>query len=374
MKLYATIGVGLETIVSRELGALGITPGRVEPGRVRFEGEMADLCRALIHLRCVSRVVRELAFQEIEREQDIYEAVRALDWPGLFPVDATFRVTFNAHSSLVRNSRFWTYRIKDAICDRFVDERGRRPNVDTESADVSVYCYLENRRLSIGLDAAGDPLHMRGYRVGQHAASLREHLAAAMLMHSGWVPSMPLHDPFCGSATLLIEAALLATATPPSAFRARFACEAWTGFDLGALSALRQQAMAAKVALPSLRISGGDIDPSALSVAQGNVRSAGFEKVITLLEQDVGSMAPIVDGVVIANPPYGKRAHGGDLDEVWKAFRTAALRCKGSTIVVLQSNPDFEKSFSLRPFKKNRMNNGALECTLYQYRIHPAAE
>jgi putative N6-adenine-specific DNA methylase len=372
MKLYATIGVGLETIVSRELGALGITVGRVEPGRVRFDGEMVDLCRAIIHLRCVSRVVRELAFQEIEREQEIYDAVRALDWPALFSVDATFRVTFNVHSSLVRNSRFWTYRIKDAICDRFMSDGGRRPNVDTESAQVSVYCYLENRRLSIGLDAAGDPLHMRGYRVGQHSASLREHLAAAMLMHSGWVPSMPLHDPFCGSGTLLIEAALMATATPPSAFRARFACEAWTGFELATLSALRQQAMAARVEPPNLRISGGDIDRSALAVAKNNVRSAGFDQVITLVEQDVGSMAPVLDGVVIANPPYGVRAHGGDLGEVWKAFRTAALQCKGSTIVVLQASPEFEKSFSLRPFKKNRMNNGALECTLYQYRIHPS--
>jgi putative N6-adenine-specific DNA methylase len=281
-------------------------------------------------------------------------------------------VTFNVHSSLVRNSRFWTYRIKDAICDRFVGECGRRPDVDTDSAQVSVYCYLENRRLSIGLDAAGDPLHMRGYRVSQHHASLREHLAAAMVVHSAWEPSMPLHDPFCGSATLLIEAALIATRTPPSAFRARFACEAWTGFDAATFSELRQQAMAARVEMPHLKISGSDIDKSALAVAQGNLRSAGFEQAIPLKQQDVGAMSPVLDGVVMANPPYGKRLQGSDHVEIWNAFRTVALQCKGSTIVVLQSNPEFEKVFSLRPFKKNRMNNGALECTLYQYRIRPA--
>jgi putative N6-adenine-specific DNA methylase len=372
MHLYATIGVGLETIVSRELSALGINVERVEPGRVRFEGGTDDLCRALIHLRCVSRVVREIVFTQVEQEEDIYQAVREIDWTQMFGIDATFRVTFNVHSSLVRNSRFWTYRIKDAICDCFVSRCGRRPDVDTEAAQVSVYCYLENRRLSIGLDAAGAPLHMRGYRATQHNASLREHLAAAMLMQSGWEASMPLHDPFCGSGTLLVEAAMMATRTPPTAFRDRFACEAWAGFDTAALSQLREQAMAARIAAAGLRISGSDIDKSALELAERNVQSAGFGDVITLREQDVGSMDPVIGGVVIANPPYGKRMHEGDSVEAWNAFRQAALRCKGSTIVVLQSNPEFEKTFSLRPFKKNRMNNGAIECTLYQYRIRPS--
>jgi 23S rRNA G2445 N2-methylase RlmL len=371
MNLYATIGVGLETIVSRELTALGITPRRVEPGRVRFDGDLADLSRALIHLRCVSRVVRELEFTTLEREEDLYDVVAAIDWPRLFSVDATFRVTFNAHSSLVRNSLFATYRVKDAICDRFVRDLGRRPNVDTAAADVSVYCYLENRRLSIGLDGAGDPLHMRGYRAGVHNASLREHLAAAMLLQTGWDASMPLHDPFCGSATILIEAAMLATRTPPTAFRKRFACESWTGFDPDAFAALRREARDAQIA-PSLNISGGDADTDAVELARRNIEAAGFGASITLARRDVADMPAITRGAVVTNPPYGERLVSADLAAVWRSFRAAAMRCAGSTVAVLQSNPEFERDFALRPFKKNRMNNGALECVLYQYRIRDA--
>ena len=372
MQLYATIGVGLETVVSREMAALGLEPSRVEPGRVRFETDQHGMLQALIHLRSVSRIVRELHFEEIGSEQDIFEVARELDWPALFPVEASFRVTFNVHSSLVRNSRFQTYRIKDALCDRFVEATGARPAVDTRSPQVHVYCYLENRRLSIGLDAAGDPLHMRGYRVSQHAASLREHLAAAMVLQSGWAPPAPLHDPFCGSGTLLIEAALIATHTPPSAFRTRFGCEAWLDLDRALLARLRQQAWQQRIEVPSLRITGGDSDPAAIAMANDNLRAAGFSDRIAVRQESVRQMPAIHDGVVIANPPYGERLSDPGVTDAWLGLREAALRCTGSTIVVLQSNPAFEKAMSLRPFKKNRMYNGPIACTLYQYRIHAA--
>jgi len=372
LDLYATIGVGLETVVSRELAGLGLAASRVEPGRVRFTGTSDDLCRALLHLRCVSRVVHEIAFETIEQESDIYDVIREVEWPALFDPDATFRVTFNVHSSLVRNSRFWTYRIKDAVCDRFVDDLGRRPDVDVVRPDVHVYCYLENRRLSIGLDAAGDPLHMRGYRVGQHVASLREHLAAAMVLQSGWDASRPLHDPFCGSGTLLIEAAMIASRTPPSAWRERFACERWTGFDRERFAELRREAMAQVVAPPELRISGADADAAAVGLARENIKSAGFDGVVKVEQRDARQMEPVLGGVVIGNPPYGERLDASDREELWAAFRQQALACKGSRIVLLQGDPKFERLFSMRPFKRNRMNNGSLECVLYQYEIRGA--
>jgi putative N6-adenine-specific DNA methylase len=369
MNLYATIGVGLETVVSRELAALGIAVQRVEPGRVRFEGSHEELYRALVNLRCVSRVVREIGFEEIEREEDVYEAARDIDWPALFGVDETFRVTFNAHSSLIRNSRFHTYRIKDAICDCFLQRCGRRPDVDTKAARVHVYCYLENRRLSIGLDGAGEPLHMRGYRVTQHVASLREHLAAAIVLQSGWQPPAPLHDPFCGSGTIPIEAALIATRTPPSMWRGRFGCEGWTDFDPDALARIRAEALGKRIEIPGLRVSGADLDPESVEMAFRNARSAGLEGVLAVRCEPVADMPPVLNGTVIANPPYGERLSEGGVREAWQGLREAALRCAGSTIVVLQANAEFEKVMSLRPFKKNRMNNGSIECTIYQYRI-----
>ena len=258
-RFYATLGVGIEQLVSAELAALGIPVARIEPGRARFEGTLDDSYRALIHLRCASRVVREISFCEIEREEDVYDVVRAIDWSRWLTPEMTFRVTFNVHSSLLRSSRFGMYRIKDAICDQMVDRVGRRPSVDTESPDLLRHLLPREPALLVGLDGAGAPLHMRGYRVGipreQPArAPGRGHGAAV-----AWDPTAPLHDPFCGSATILTEAAMIATRTPPSHWRKRFACMSWPDFDAARFAALRAEAEAAILPAEGLRISGADV-------------------------------------------------------------------------------------------------------------------
>ncbi len=371
MKLYATIGVGMEAVASRELTALGITPGRVEPGRVRFEGSLTDLYRGLIHLRTVSRIVREIAFAEVHSENDIYETVRAIDWPALFSNNKSFRIRLNAHSSLLQNTHFGLYRIKDAICDCFVDATGSRPDVNTQYPDVFLYCYLENRRFSVGLDGAGDPLHMRGYRVVGHSASLREHLAAAMVLHSNWDTERPLYDPFCGSGTIPIEAAMIATKTPPSLWRTRFGCESWLDFDSQAFQDLREEARAQTVACPGLRVWGGDIDEATCASALKNVAAAGMQSHVTIAHQPVMALSAQPNSHIVSNPPYGVRL--GDEAEIAAAmrdFRERVLSCPGAHVAVLSASDDFERLFSLRPFKKNRMSNGGIRCTLYQYKIN----
>lgn len=359
----------METLVSRELAALGIDVERVEPGRARFNGTMDDLYRSLIHLRCASRVVREIAFEQLVSEEDVYEAARSIDWSRWMTPESTFRVQFNVHSSLLRNSRFGLYRIKDAICDRMVQERGRRPGVDLQNPQVCVYCYLENRRFSVGLDASGDPLHMRGYRVAQHEASLREHLAAAMVLQSGWDPARPLHDPFCGSATILTEAVMIGMRMPPSRFRKHFGCEGWPDFDPKRFSQLRAEAMTA-VQPVELDISGADSSLEALQMARDNVASCGFGKMVRLHYRPVERMPPIIEGWIVTNPPYGIRlASEPDVSRLYRAFRERALACRGSTVAVLHADEEFERAFALRPSKRNRLNNGPIACSLLQYRI-----
>jgi 23S rRNA G2445 N2-methylase RlmL len=370
MNWYATTGVGLEQLVRRELVALGVEVERVEQGRVRFRGDMEAAYRALIHLRCASRVVRELAFAEIESEQQLYEVVREIDWGRHLSASWTIRVALNLRSSRVKDGRFATYRIKDAICDWFRERVGRRPDVDTERPDLCVFCYLENRRFSVGLDAAGDPLHMRGYRVAQHPTSLREHLAAAMVLQSGWEPSRPLHDPFCGSGTILTEAAMIAARMPASAMRRRFACERWPDHDARRFGQLRQEAEAAVSWPESLRLSGADKSAGALEAARRNARALGCEARIRMERCDAADMPPLLEGHVVTNPPYGVRLGrpGGPID-AYRAFRARALLSEGSVVGVLTAGEAFEKAFSLRPFKRNRMNNGPIACQFLQYRI-----
>ncbi len=369
-RFYATIGVGVEQLVGAELEALGIPVARVEPGRVRFEGGLDSAYRALIHLRCASRVVRELYFCEISREEDIYDVVHSLDWTRWLTPEMTLKVTFNVHSSLLRSPRFGMYRIKDAVCDRMVELAGARPSVDTDEADLHINCYLENRRFSVGLDGAGAPLHMRGYRVAQHESPLREHLAAAMVLQSRWEPGAPLHDPFCGSGTILTEAALIATRTPPTHRRERFACMSWADFDEGAFTALRAEAQAAILPADGLRISGADVSDKWLAVARANVASAGFADVIRLEQRDVAGMALEPGSWVVTNPPYGVRV--GDEAKylpAWQAFKDRLLEHPGTSVAVLGAAETVEKGLRLRPFKRNRMNNGSIPCVLAQYRI-----
>lgn len=369
-RFYATLGVGIEQIVSAELGALGIQVTRIEPGRARFEGSLDDLYRALIHLRCPSRVVREIEFREIKLEEDVYDVIRAIDWSRWMTPDMTFRVTFNVHSSLLQSPRFGLYRIKDAICDQMVDRVGRRPSVDTESADLYVTCYLENRRFSVGLDGAGAPLHMRGYRTAPHESSLREHLAAAMVLQSRWDPAAPLHDPFCGSATILTEAAMIATRTPPSRWRKRFGCMSWPDFDPARFDALRAEAEAAVLPADGLRISGADCASKWIEGARANVAAAGFADVIRLQVRDVAEMTLEPGAWVVTNPPYGIRV--GDEEScvsAWTSFRDRVREYPGTQVAVLAAEEGFEKVFRLRPFKRNRMNNGSIQCVLARYRV-----
>ncbi len=369
-RFYATIGVGVEQIVSRELAALGIETARIEPGRVRFNGGLDDLYRSVIHLRSASRVIRELEFREIGAEADIYDTVREIDWSHWMNPDVTFKVTFNVHSSLIQSPRFGMYRIKDAICDQFVERSGRRPSVDIESPDLYVNCYLENRRFSVGLDGAGAPLHMRGYRVELHESSLREHLAAAMVLQSGWDPAAPLHDPFCGSGTILIEAAMIATRTPPTMRRRRFGCMSWPDFDATRFRELRDEAEAAILPKTGLRLSGADCSTKWIDAAAANAAAAGFADVIRLDVRDVAEMHLEPGSWVVTNPPYGKRI-GDEATHApaWTAFRDRLLESPGTLAAVLAAEDGFEKAFRLKPFKRNRMNNGPIQCTLAQYRI-----
>ena len=329
-RFYATLGVGIEQLVKAELDALGIPVARIEPGRARFEGTLEDMYRALIHLRCPSRVVREIEFCEIALEEDIYNVVRGIDWTRWLTPDMTFRVTFNVHSSLLRSPRFGLYRIKDAICDQMVERLGRRPSVDTESPDFCVMCYLENRRFSVGLDGAGSPLHMRGYRVASHESSLREHLAAAMVLQSRWDPATPLHDPFCGSGTILTEAAMIATRTPPSRWRKRFACMSWPDFDPVRFDALRAEAEAAILPAEGLRISGADCSAKWIEAARANIAAAGFADVIRLDVRGVADMTLEPGSWVVTNPPYGIRV--GDEETyipAWHSFRDRLRDLRG---------------------------------------------
>jgi putative N6-adenine-specific DNA methylase len=191
-----------------------------------------------------------------------------------------------------------------------------------------------------------------------------------MVLQTKWQPGTPLHDPFCGSGTILTEAAMIATRTPPSHWRKKFGCMSWPDFDAARFAELRAEAEAAIIPATGLRISGGDCAPKWIESARQNVAAAGFADTIRLHVRDVAQMKLEPESWVITNPPYGVRV-GDEASYIpaWQAFRDRLREYPGTQVAVLAAEEGFEKVFGLRPFKRNRMNNGAIQCVLARYLV-----
>ncbi len=339
------------------------------PGGVSFRGTWETCYRANLWSRIASRVLWQVGDFEYRNEADVYEKTRVLDWPKLFPAERTIRVNVTAQKSPLRSLEFATLRIKDAVCDRFRDAVGKRPDVERAAPDVRVHAFLEKDRGTLYLDTSGEPLFKRGWRAGQGEAPLRENLAAGIVMLSGWQPGEPLLDPMCGGATLLVEAAAMARGRAPGAKRS-FGFEKLLGFDSKLWERIRDEAIATPE--KSLQLFGSDNDPRALDDARRNLAAAGVERWVKLEQADVlERAAPAARGVMIANPPYGERM--GSADELARFYPKLGdalkKRFPGWRCYLFTADLRLPKLIRLEPSRRTPLWNGALECRLYEFKI-----
>jgi 23S rRNA (guanine2445-N2)-methyltransferase len=365
---FAPCPRGLEALLAAELTRQAALNAAAVPGGVAFSGDWRVCYRANLWSRLASRVLWQVSEFPYQREDDVYAAVRAVDWPALFAVERTLRVNVTAQKSPLKSLEFITLRIKDAICDRFRDALGRRPSIERARPDVRVHAFLEQRRGVLYLDTSGEPLFKRGWRGETVEAPLRENLAAGLIMLSGWTPGEPLLDPMCGGGTLLIEAAAMARGRAPGAKRG-FGFEKLLGFD----AALWDRVRAERVeAAPDLALYGSDADPAAIAAARRNLAAAGVERWIRLEKCDVlERAAPASAGVMIANPPYGER--------IGEAERLAAFyprlgdalkrRFAGWRCYFFTADRRLEKLIRLAPSRRTPLYNGPIECRLYEFEI-----
>jgi len=368
---FAPCPRGLEALLARELRDLGATAVDEVAGGAAFSGTRETCYRVNLWSRLASRVLWRVGEFAYRNETDVYEAVRALDWPKHFSVERSIRVGVTAQKSPLKSLEFATLRIKDAICDRFRDARGRRPNVDRAAPDVRIHAFLEPERGTLYLDTSGEPLFKRGWRKDATEAPLRENLAAGIVMLTGWKPDEPFLDPMCGAGTLLVEAAAMARGRPPGARRA-FAFEKLTSFDSALWRRLREEAARPVATAPRLTLYGSDIDTRALDAARRNLAAAGIERWVKLDRADVlERAAPAPAGVLVANPPYGERL--GSAEELARFYprlgdalkqRFAGWRCHFFT-----ADKRLPKLVRLEPSRRVPLYNGALECRLYEFRI-----
>ena len=279
---FATAPRGLEALLLTELSGLGASAAQAVPGGVAFNGSWEACYRANLWSRIASRVLWKIHDFQYRSEDDLYRGVKALDWPAYFGVERTLRVNVTAQKSPLRSLEFATLRIKDAVCDRFRDALGKRPDVERTAPDIRIHAFLEESRATLYLDTSGEPLFKRGWRAGQGDAPLRENLAAGIIMLTGWQPDEPLLDPMCGGATLLVEAAAMARGRAPGAKRS-FGFEKLAAFDAGLWEATKAEGKEAKDCF----LYGSDNDADALKAARRNLAAAGVERWVKLDQADV---------------------------------------------------------------------------------------
>ena len=342
--------------------------GSTVPGGALFEGGWDSGYRLNLWSRVASRILWKVAEFSYRNENEVYAAAKAVDWMRHFAVERSLRVNVTAQKSPLKSLEFATLRIKDAVCDRFRDALGRRPDVDRAAPDVRIHCYLEEAKGALYLDTSGEPLFKRGWRAAGGEAPLRENLAAGIVMLTGWTPAEPLLDPMCGGGTLLAEAAAMARARAPGAKRS-FGFQNLKCFDAplwGKVLAEKPDEGGTPV------IYGSDTDPDALKAARRNLAGAGVERWVTLEQADVlERAAPAPAGVMVMNPPYGERMGSPEAlaafypklgDALKKHF--AGWRC-----YVFTADLRLPKLIRLQPSARTPLWNGALECRLYEFRI-----
>jgi putative N6-adenine-specific DNA methylase len=355
-------------LLQREISALGGANPVVVPGGVAFGGGWEVCYRVNLWSRIASRVLWQVHTFSYANETDIYERAKKLDWTRFFALERTLRVNVTAQKSPLKGLEFATLRIKDAVCDRFRDAMGKRPNVERTTPDVRVHAFLEADRATLYLDTSGEPLFKRGWRTGQGEAPLRENLAAGIVMLTGWQPGEPLLDPMCGGATLLVEAAAMARGRAPGAKRS-FGFENLLNYQSALWEKLKRE-KPEESAAPELF--GSDNDPRALDDARRNLAAAGVERWVKLEQADVlERVAPASGGVMIANPPYGERM--GNLDELAlfypKLGDALKQRFAGWRCYLFTADLRLPKLIRLSPSARTPLWNGAIECRLYEFRM-----
>ncbi len=368
---FAICPRGLETLLQEELAALGASELRATHGGVHFSGDWAVCYRANLESRLATRILWHLVTGPYAREDDIYRlAVRQL-WPNHFSVGNTFRVVTTAIKCPLKSLDFVTLRVKDAVCDRFREDVGERPNIDTRYPDVSVHVFLTAERCTLYLDTSGQPLWQRGFRRASVDAPVKENLAAGILKMSGWQPDTPLIDPMCGSGTFLLEAVQMALDRAPGLDR-HFGFERLKKFDAPLWTDLRNAALARVRNPEKLNIRGSDSDERAVRAARRNLEEAGFSQWVRVEQADLLDLAaPAPAGTLIANPPYGERL--GEQDELAAFYPQLGSALKrhwaGWNCFFFTADLRLPKLMGLKPSRKTPLYNGPLECRLFEIRM-----
>lgn len=372
-ELIAKTFMGLEPVLAQELTELGANNVQIGRRVVSFTGDQEMMYRANFQLHTAIRILKPIKHFTARSADDVYEATKTVDWSQYILPGKTFSVDSVVYSEEFRNSRFVTYKVKDAIVDQFRERSGNRPNISVSNPDVRLHIHISDDDATLSLDSSGESLHRRGYRQESVEAPLNEVLAAGMILMTGWRGETDFIDPMCGSGTLLIEADLIARNMSPGIFRKEFAFEKWPDFDKELFDRIYNDDSRERDF--THHIYGYDVDMKAVNTALLNVRAAGLTKDISVAQQDFKDFKkPAQEAIMVMNPPYGERISTPNLLGTYKMIGERLKReFAGNTAWILSYREECFEQIGLKPSLKIPLYNGSLECEFRKYMMFDGA-
>ncbi len=374
--LYAVVPLSLEELFVQELKTLGIESVSVEKGGCRFNTTTEGMMKVNLWSRYATRILLKIAGGPYQNEQDIYRIAHNVRWEDFFAADQTMKISLSARRSPLKSLEFVTLRVKDAVCDRFREKCNKRPDIEKHHPDIQIFVHLTDRNCTLYLDTSGESLFKRGWRKDKGEAPLKENLAAGLLGLANWHPSLPLYDMFCGSGTIIIEAATIASGIAPGLNR-RFGFEKFKNFNLEAWQKIKKEASELVDFDKKVSLKGSDISTLVIETAKENAEKAGLKKwldegKISFFAADARQVLPTntEPGLVISNPPYGEQSNPKSAS-VPAMMKDIADNLKHQfanwTVWLLSSDRNLPRQMRLSESRKIVLFNGPLECRFFKF-------
>ncbi len=372
-RIVITCAKGVPPFLKQELLSLGFPVLSAGMAEVETEGTMEDTLRLNLLIRTGQRVLFLLESFSVKTPDELYKRISRINWEDYIPEDGYFSVTSSVHNPTIKDSRFANVKCKDAVVDRIKEKRGRRPDTGPERDRIVVHLYWRGNNGQIFLDASGEPLSKRGYRMIPLRAPMQETLAASVVLATGWTGGGNFVNPMCGSGTLAIEAALVALERAPGLLRSNYGFMHLKGFNESSWKVLRRKIRAEAKDRLNGRIIATDISQQAVEAAKKNAMTAGVDRFIEFGVCDF-SETPIPNGggAVVLNPEYGERM--GEIEGLKETYKKIGhffkKKCQGYKGYIFTGNLDLAKRAGLRTDRRITFYNGPIECRLLEYDLY----
>lgn len=374
--IFVSTAPEISNLLDEEIKALGFANTTVHPLGVQLYGSMADCMYLNLHLRTANKVLWEAGRFRASTPEHLYQKAFQIHWEDEIKLDGYFNIDSYVREETITDTRFANLKLKDAIVDRFAKSKRRRPNTGPEKDKARIFMHWTNQECILYYDTSGAPISKHGYRKMPGRAPMLESLAAATILTSKWDQKSPFVNPMCGSGTLAIEAALIASKTPPGIFRSNFGFMHLKSFDLITWDRMVENAKK-KIVPVTAQIIASDIASMAIETAKANAQFAGMDKYIQFEKCDFrDTPLPEGHGVVFLNPEYGERL--GDIEQLSTTYKQIGdwfkQKCQGYNGYIFTGNRDLGKQIGLRTRRKIPFYNASIECRLLEYELYSGSK